>query len=351
MKLVTFEVQTPLGPQRRLGALIDGHQEGRIADLTLAYATYLQSETNETQPEGLAQLRTPPDMIGWITGGHKSREAAELAVKYLAAWQAASKEIRGRRGEQIVFARSEVKLLSPLPRPNTFKDFSVFEEHGSRSRAEFRRYKPEAWYRWPPYYKGSPESIYGPEDPIPYVYYTQKLDLEPEIGIVVGREGRNLSFDEARDAIVGYTIVIDCSDRGAGARDALGPAKSKDWATMVGPCLVTADEIDEGNLRVRVIVDGETWFDGNSSAPRSFLAHHLVAYASDNETIKPGDLLGTGTVGTGAAMDLHKWVEEGQTVRVEIEGIGWMEHKIVPGERVVDYVGRGMDGLLPLPPK
>jgi len=353
LKLVTFEIATPLGPQRRLGALIDGDQDGRIADLTLAYRTYLERETDEPTPEGLAQLRTPPDMIGWLRGGHKSRDAAEAAVAHVRTQLAKSNEALGGRGERLAFARSEVRLLSPLPRPNTFRDFSIFEEHGSLRDGfdpAVRRRKPPKWYRWPPYYKASPESILGPEDPIPYPYYTQKLDLEPEIGIVVGREGRNLTFEQAREAIAGYTIIIDCSDRGAGQRDTLGPAKSKDFATMVGPCLVTAEEIDEANLRVRVIVDAEVWFDGNTSAPRSFLAHHLVAYASDNETLRPGDLLGTGTVGTGCSLDLHKWVQTGQTVTIEVEGIGRMQHKVVPGEHEVDYVGSGMDGLLG-PPK
>lgn len=341
MKLVTFEVATPLGPQRRLGALIDGDPDGRIADLTLSYVAYLRAGTDETLPDELAQLRTPPDMIGWLRGGHKSREAAEAALAYV--------HEAPDRCAQFVFARSAVKLLSPLPRPNTFRDFSIFEEHGSRRdgfEPEVRRRKPENWYRWPPYYKASPESILGPEDPIPYPYYTKQLDLEPEIGIVVGKTGRNLTFEQARAAIAGYTIVIDCSDRGAGKRDTLGPAKSKDFATMVGPCLVTADELDEKNLPIRVIVDGEVWFEGSTSAPRSFLAEHLVAYASDNETLQPGDLLGTGTVGTGCSLDLHKWVQTGQTVSIEVEGIGRMQHKIVPGEHVVDYVGSGMDGLL-----
>jgi 2-keto-4-pentenoate hydratase/2-oxohepta-3-ene-1,7-dioic acid hydratase in catechol pathway len=342
LKLVTFEIATPLGAQRRLGALIDDDQDGRVVDLTLAFAAFLREETDETMPEEVAQLRTPPDMIGWLRGGHKSREAAERALVF-----ARDRLAKGKA--PYVFSRSRVRLLSPLPRPNTFRDFSTYEEHGSRRDGDdpaVRRRKPPNWYRWPPYYKGNPESIYGPEDPIPYVYYTNKLDLEPELGIVIGRQGRNLSFDDARKAIAGYTIIIDCSDRGAALRDTLGPAKSKDFATMVGPCLVTADEIEATNLRVRVIVDDEVWFEGNTNLPRSFDPHHLVAYASDNETLKPGDLLGTGTIGTGCSLDLHKWVQVGQTVTVEVEGIGRMRHVIVPGEHVVDYVGSGMEGLL-----
>ncbi len=352
MKLVTFEVPTPLGPQRRLGALADGTTEGRIVDLTLTYAAYLRAETDEPTPEGLAQLRNPPDMIGWLRGRHKSREAAEQALRYVSARISRGDPCTGDGGQRLVFERSEVRLLAPLPRPNTFRDFSIFEEHGSRRDGDdpaARRAKPPAWYRWPPYYKASPESIFGPEDPIPYPYYTKRLDLEPEIGIVIGKQGRNLSFEQAKEAIAGYTIIIDCSERGALTRDTLGPAKSKDFATMVGPCLVTADEIDERDLRMRVVVDGEVWFEGHTGAPRSFLAHQLVAYASDNETLYPGDLLGTGTIGAGCSLDLHRWVQVGQTVTIEFEGLGRMEHKIVPGEHVVDYVGSGMDGLLQPP--
>jgi 2-keto-4-pentenoate hydratase/2-oxohepta-3-ene-1,7-dioic acid hydratase in catechol pathway len=348
MKLVTYEAATPFGPQRRLGALIDGQQDGRIADLTLAYATYLANETDETQPDGLAKLRLPPDMIGWLEGGHKARDAAEDAVAYVKRQLTRGDDVRGRRGEQLLFQRSAVRLLSPLPRPRSFRDYSTYEEHGSRARGDdptLRRYKPPSWYRWPAYYKGNPDSFYGPEDPIPFVYYSKRFDLEPEIGIVIGREGRNLSFDEARDCIAGYTILIDCSDRG-GPGNALGPAKSKDFATMLGPCLVTADEIDETNLKVRVSVDGELWWEGSTSMARNFLAHHLVAYTSDNETVHPGDLLGTGTIGWGDSTDLHKWVQVGQTYTLEVEGIGYLSHKIVAGEHVVDYVGSGMEPLI-----
>jgi 2-keto-4-pentenoate hydratase/2-oxohepta-3-ene-1,7-dioic acid hydratase in catechol pathway len=123
----------------------------------------------------------------------------------------------------------------------------------------------------------------------------------------------------------------------------------KDWATVLGPCMVTADEIDEANLDCRIIVDGEVWFEGNTSAPRSFLAHHLVADPSDNETLQPGDLLGTDTVSYSCSVDLHQWPQVGQTVRFEVNGIGTLEHKIVAGDHGVDYVRNGMDGLLQAP--
>jgi 2-keto-4-pentenoate hydratase/2-oxohepta-3-ene-1,7-dioic acid hydratase in catechol pathway len=360
MKLVTFAVATPTGPAQRLGALLDGDEHGRIVDLTAAYASYLAAETDEPTPRELAALRAPPDMVGWLRGAHKAREAADQAVAYArrrlegaasprgvsdsSSGGPGAAGVRGLDDARLVYARAEVRLLAPLPRPRTIRDFSIYEEHMSRAKSIPE--KRPAWYRWPPYYKGNPDAVFGPEDPIPYPSYTEKLDLEPEIGIVVGREGRNLTFEEARAAIAGYTIFIDCSARDGYEREPFGPTKRKDFCNVLGPCLVTADALDEGNLAVRVSVDGEVWFEGNTGHRRSFRPEHLVAYASDNETLHPGDLLGTGTVGLGCSMDLHRWPQVGQTWTVEVEGIGTLSHRIVPGERVVDYTLRGMDGLL-----
>jgi 2-keto-4-pentenoate hydratase/2-oxohepta-3-ene-1,7-dioic acid hydratase in catechol pathway len=343
MKLVTFELQTALGAQRRLGALLDLG----IVDLTTAYATSLAQRTDEPMPRELALLRTPPDLLGWLRGQHKSREAAEQAVAFV---QDSGPQARGLDGARVVFQRQDVKLLAPLPRPNSLRDFSIFEEHMTRREGGAVPKRPE-WYRHPPYYKGNPDAIIGPEDAIPFPDYSDKLDLELEIGIIIGRGGRNLSLEEARQAIAGYTILIDCSARDPYLFQAefLGPAKMKDWATVLGPCMVTADEIDEANLDVRIAVDGETWFEGNTSAPRSFLAHHLVAYASDNETLQPGDLLGTGTVSYSCSVDLHTWPQVGQRVRFDVAGIGSLEHTIVAGEPGPGYVREGMTGLLTAP--
>src|SRR5689334_15320624 len=125
MKLVTFVINTPIGGQRRLGALLDE----RIVDLTTAYATYLAHKTDEPTPRELAQLRTPPDLIGFLRGQHKSREAAEQALSFA---REESADAPGLDGARISFARNDVKLLAPLPRPNSLRDFSIFEEHMTR---------------------------------------------------------------------------------------------------------------------------------------------------------------------------------------------------------------------------
>jgi 2-keto-4-pentenoate hydratase/2-oxohepta-3-ene-1,7-dioic acid hydratase in catechol pathway len=349
MRLVTFGVLGPTGLVRRLGAQLGEGFGKSIVDLNNAYAFYLASETDETLPREIANVRTPPDLIGWLRGGPRSREAAHLAVQFVERlWDTERKYSYADWGK-LWYDRSEVRLLAPLPRPNSIRDFSIYEEHMTRAPGATGAKRP-TWWRWPPYYKGNPDSVIGPEDPIPYPYYTKRLDLEPEVGIVVGKAGRNLTPEQAQEHIAGYTVFIDCSARDGNARETFGPAKRKDFCNVLGPCLVTPDEIDEGNLAVRVIVDGETWFDGNTGHLRNFTPAQLVAYASDHETIQPGDLLGTGTVGLGASMDTHRWPQVGQTVTIEIEGIGALTHPIVAGDHGNGITLHGMTGLLPAPP-
>src|SRR3954463_16243409 len=114
MKLVTFAVSDRIGTVQRLGAPLEGHENGRIADLTAAYAAYLAAETDEPTPRELAALRTPPDMIGWLRGAHKSREAAEQALAYARRQLERGANPLGLDGARLAYARSEVRLLAPL---------------------------------------------------------------------------------------------------------------------------------------------------------------------------------------------------------------------------------------------
>lgn len=343
MKLVSFEVATAVGRARRIGALLDGDEGGRVADLTSCYAACLADGADEPTPRELAGVRCPPDMVGWLRGAHKSREAADQAVAWV---RGAAADARGVDGERLVFVRDEIRLLAPVPRPNAFRDFSTYQTHMSKADVPFP--KTESWYVTPPYYKGSCDTVTGPEDPVPFPYYTERLDLELELGIVIGRPGSNLTIEEARGHIAGYTILVDPSCRDGYKREPFGPNKRKDFCTPTGPCLVTADEIDPTDIACRIEVDGEVWWEGNTGEPRSFNPEHLVAYVSDNETIYPGDLIGTGTIGTGCSMDIHKWPQVGQRMAFSMEGIGTMTLEIVRGPDRVRHV-EGMKGLLEYP--
>ena len=175
MKLVTFRVGTPVGPQERLGILLDERQDGRIVDLTAAYTEYLKTKTDEPTPEGLADLRTPPDMIGWLRGGHKSRQAADDALEFVGRRLAQQTVPRTSNGSAMVYDAKSVRLLAPLPRPNSIRDFSTYFQHMMKSGR--RSEKRPSWYTNPPYYKGNPNTIVGPGDDVPFPYYTEKLDL------------------------------------------------------------------------------------------------------------------------------------------------------------------------------
>ncbi len=351
MKLVTFSVVGPGGRENRLGILVDGDETGRVADATNCYAAHLAHGTDEPLPRELAVLRTPPDMLGWLEGGGKSLEAAKAGLGFANECLKSDAKLEGLDGAPLIYERQDIRLESPLPWPTSFRDFSVYEDHMSKSplaQPGTPKGKRPAFYKFPTYYKGLPSSFAGPEDPVPFPYFTKMLDLELEIAIIVGREGRNLSVEEAGDYIAGYALLVDSSGRDHFDREFLGPTKNKDFHVAMGPFLVTADETNDQDKRGRLSVEGETWWEGNTSDGRQYLAEHLIAYASDNESIYPGDVLGTGTIGASCSMDTGRWIEVGQTAKFEIEGLGAMELEVVQGDHEVDHIN-GMEGLLKAP--
>lgn len=339
MKLVTFEVATPVGRFRRIG---DMHDD-TIVDLTSALALQLQDERGHPQAQRMAAALVPPDMIEFLEQGDESLDAARAALAFVAG-RGASTGLEGVDGARVVWTRDQVRLLSPLPRPRTLRDFSIYYTHAAALRPDGKR--PREWFERPSCYKGNPETVVGPDDDILWPRYTEQLDLELEIGAVVGRKGHDISADEGDAYVVGYTIYVDCSARDVQWKDALGPSKGKDFCTVLGPCIVTTDEFDYRNARAWYKVDGETWWEGNTGEPRSFMTNHLVAWASQEETLYPGELIGSGTIGTQCSLDTEKWIKPGQTVELGIEGIGTLTHKVVrtPGDVGPVGVDAGMTG-------
>lgn len=342
MRLVSFEIPSPVGPLRRLGALLERTEASPIVDLRAAFGAYLVSETREPTPRQFADLRMPPDMIGWLRAGHEGFSAASNALAFMER----NPTTLGVDGERTIYQRDEVKLLAAVPEPLSFYGYSTYLDHMTRADPPWQK-KP-AYYKSPPYYTGSPRSVKGPEDPVTWPYYTKRLDLELEIGIVVGREGRNLSQAEAHEYIAGYTIIIDSSARDGYDREPFGPNKRKSFHTGMGAWLVTPEEVDLSDLQCKIEVDGEVWFEGSTGAPRSFTPADIVAYASDNETIRPGDVYATGTISYACSMDHHHWLKIGQVATFSIEQLGSMSLKVVEGEHVVDHVN-GMAGLCEAP--
>jgi fumarylacetoacetate (FAA) hydrolase len=183
---------------------------------------------------------------------------------------------------------------------------------------------PPEWYEQPVFYFSNPAAIFGPEAEIPYPPETEELDYELEVAAVIGANGR----------IGGFTVMNDWSARDVQRKEmrvGLGPAKGKDFATSLGPILVTPDELDGSSGAMVARVNGEERSRGDLG-DMYFSWDDLVAQAARNTTLQPGDVLGSGTVGTGCILEHGdgRWLQPGDVVELEVEGIGVLRNAIGP---------------------
>ncbi|MBE3561698.1 MAG: fumarylacetoacetate hydrolase family protein [Ktedonobacteraceae bacterium] len=247
--------------------------------------------------------------------------------------------------ETRVYALSEVTLLPPVPEPPTMRDFYAFEQHVAAARAKRGLGMIPEWYSIPTFYFTNTSEIYGHDAPVPYPAGSQELDFELEIACVIGREGKDIAVEDAGDYIAGYTIMNDWSARDLQRQDMklnLGPGKGKDFATSLGPWLVTPDELaarrngsgasERYNMAMIARINGREVSRGNfKDIYYSF--PQMIAWASRNARLRVGDVLGSGTVGTGCILelgtDVHRWLQHGDVVEMEIEGIGVLRNTIV----------------------
>jgi 2-keto-4-pentenoate hydratase/2-oxohepta-3-ene-1,7-dioic acid hydratase in catechol pathway len=223
------------------------------------------------------------------------------------------------------------RLLVPFL-PGSLRDFLAFEDHVKAGAARRGEDAPAAWYEMPIYYKGNHRSVFGPEEEIPWPPFTEELDYELEVAAIIGTRGRDLDQDSARAAIFGYTLMNDWSARDIQRKEMsarLGPAKGKDFATSLGPVVVTADELDPSALRLEARVDGEVWSRGSlDGAYWSF--PQMIAHVSEGEDVWPGDVYGSGTFGGGCGLDLGRFLWPGALVELEAEGIGVLRNRVGP---------------------
>jgi 2-keto-4-pentenoate hydratase/2-oxohepta-3-ene-1,7-dioic acid hydratase in catechol pathway len=233
---------------------------------------------------------------------------------------------------------TEVELLAPLPQPRTLRDFYSFESHVKTARANRGLGMIPEWYEGPVFYFSNPNAIYGPEAAVPKPKATTKLDFELEVAVVIGRECRDLGPDEAESVIAGYLIMNDWSARDVQAREmkvGLGPAKGKDFATSLGPWLVTpnelADRVKDGrpHLTMTARINGQVVARG-TLGDLHFSFGQMVAQASHDCTLYPGEVIGSGTVGTGCLLETgaHRWLEPGDVVELEVERLGILRNRI-----------------------
>ncbi|WP_088041135.1 fumarylacetoacetate hydrolase family protein [Bacillus sp. EAC] len=233
---------------------------------------------------------------------------------------------------------SSVQLRAPLPRPSSIRDFYAFEEHVKTARGRRGLEIIPEWYEVPVFYFTNHRAVIGPEDQVQIPENCLRMDYELEIACVIGKEGTNLSVEEAEDYILGYTIMNDWSARDIQAHEmkvGLGPSKGKDFATSIGPWIVTKDELEQFktdksyDLTMTATVNGNVISSGNLSSIYYSFAQ-LISHASKNVTLYPGDVIGSGTVGTGCILELgeevHRWLEDGDEVELSITGLGTLRN-------------------------
>ncbi|BCA53337.1 putative Fumarylacetoacetase [Nitrospira sp. KM1] len=324
MRLVSFLVTTTIGVHTRVGTLYGDS----VVDLNMSYARWL-ADQGEAQPYRLANAQVPATMLEFLEGGHSTMAAARRAFEYVIGRGASA---GGPRGETIVYAVADIHFAAPLPNPPALRDFIAFEKHiGATSKKRGQPIPPE-WYKFPVYYKGNHRTIIGPDQPLQWPLETTKLDYELELACIIGRGGQDIPEREAHNYIAGYTIMNDFSARDIQFQEMacrLGPAKGKDFATALGPCLVTPDEIaDLRALTMIARVNGEEWSRGQFGTIHwSF--PQMIAHVSRGEMIYPGDVFGSGTVGGGCGLELDRYLKPGDVVELDIQPIGILRTQII----------------------
>ena len=225
----------------------------------------------------------------------------------------------------------EVTWLCPFDAIASLRDFLAFESHVKLGAARRGGEVPAYWYEAPVYYKGNHRSIIGPEEICPWPSYTTMLDFELELAMVIGTRGRDVPAAEGASHVFGFTVMNDFSARDIQSKEMsawLGPAKGKDFATALGPCIVTASEVGAApDLQMICRVNGEEWGRARSSQMH-WSWEQIIEHASRDEDIFPVDVYGSGTPGGCCGLDIGRNLSPGDEVELEIESIGVLRNPI-----------------------
>jgi 2-keto-4-pentenoate hydratase/2-oxohepta-3-ene-1,7-dioic acid hydratase in catechol pathway len=323
MRLVTFAA----AGAARVGALTDGDR--RIVD-------FLAAQSNA----GAAFI----SMQALIEAGPAALERAREIVA------------NAQRADRGMIEAKAVKLLTPLPMPPQLRDFMCFERHLIQAYARLRSERaaaapdpekalreleaqgylsiPKVWYERPCFYKPNRLTVCGTDQDVAWPPYSKTIDYELEFACVIGKAGRDIRKENARECIFGYTIFNDLSARDEQSLEmasSLGPGKGKDFdnSNPIGPCITTADEIpDPYALDMIVRVNGEERGRGNSHEMH-WKYEDCIAFVSRAETVHPGELFCSGTVPNGSGLETGQYLQAGDVVELEVEKIGVLRNRIV----------------------
>ncbi len=343
MKFVTFALPEDSQPGKKEFPRLRAGAVDSEAVVEFAGARLWAAEQRRLPLEPL-----PDSLFELISGG----EAALVAARSLLGALEGEDPLRLRAadGSPAAYPLAEVRLAPPLPRPMSLRDFYAFEQHVAHAFAIRGRPVPEEWYQFPVFYYSNANAVFGPGEAIPYPSYTRELDYELEVACVIGKPGINIAPEQAEQYIFGYTLFNDWSARDVQRQEAkvgLGPAKGKDFAKSLGPWIVTPDELADRatgrpgvyDLTMCARVNGVERSAGNWKELH-FSFGEMIARASQDVYLYPGDVIGSGTVGSGCLLELTEgkgpWLQPGDTVELEIERLGVLRNQALRiGEKYV----------------
>jgi len=334
-----LKLATVIGPEGlpQVGAIVDNDQS---VALLQAGSVALDKAPN---PHFVS-------MLAYLRGGDEARYKALMVYDLLVS----------RKPEGAIVPLAKAKLLPPLPVPESIRDAMAFEDHiinairtvglgplgrldemlEQRTGREYTlaRFLNRAWYRAPLYYKSNRFSVVGHGADVEIPAYCRKFDYELEWGVVIGKGGRDIPADKAKEHIAGYTLFNDFSARDTQLKEMkgrLGPAKGKDFDTgnAIGPWIVTPDEItDPYGLILTASVNGEEW-SRCTTADMHWRFEQIIAHISQSETLYPGEFIGSGTcsgrLGRGCGLELGRTLQAGDVVELHCSKLGTLRNRVV----------------------
>ena len=336
MKLVTFELH---GHGQRGGILVGD----AVIDLATAFTWF---ERDSGRPSDTAHMldRYGAGVLGFVEHAKDARPAADEIVRRFEAKRTPA----SFDGRPFAHPLGSVALRAPLPRPPSMRDGYAFRQHVETARKNRGLEMIPEFDQFPVFYFTNHQAVIGPGELRVQRLHLDRLDFELEAAIVVGQRGRNVRAAEADALIFGFTIMNDFSARALQMEEmklSLGPAKGKDFATALGPWLVTVDELAprssvtangaRWDLPMRAFVNGAQVSQGNVQDMNWTFAQ-ILERASYGATLYPGDVIGSGTCGTGCFLELNgskitsdQWLRPGDSIALEIDGLGRLENRVV----------------------
>lgn len=323
MKICTYLKSTFLGTHRRLGIV---HQD-LVVDTNLVWRKHFEV-SGYYLPEEKANLHMPSSLSDVLTFYQEG--SIDRFKQTLALFENLTKS--GVAPHEMSVKIDSIEFDSPLDKIIMYRDFYAHEKHVKKGFEKRGEAVPEAWYEIPAYYKGGTAGFLGNNTTIPWPSFSQKVDYELELGVVLGRDGFNIKESNALKHVFGYTILNDISARDIQRKEMsirLGPAKGKDWCSIMGPVILTQDEFgaSEPDLLMQARINGELWSEGRSSDSHYSWAQ-MISHMGQDEWVRASEFIGSGTVGTGCGLELDRWIQPGDVIELEIEKIGILKNTV-----------------------